>query len=186
MNQRKRSADSTISMEALRSALKSQYHASLSMLRTAIRRCPDNLWTSRGGHANQFWRIAYHTLYYTHLYLQPNNRVFGPWEHHQRGIQRMDTPLGSRRPYTKAEVLAYWSICRSMVDDAVDALDLNNPQSGFSWYKVPKMEHQIVNIRHIQYHQAQLADRLRVATGAGVGWADARRSAHARATGQRQ
>ncbi|HEU4797982.1 MAG TPA: hypothetical protein VFT63_03585, partial [bacterium] len=73
----------------------------------------------------------------------------------------------------------------SMVDDAVDALDLNNPQSGFSWYKVPKMEHQIINIRHIQYHQAQLADRLRVATGAGVGWADARRSANARATGQR-
>jgi len=187
MNQRKRSADSTISMEALRSALKSQYHASLSMLRTAIRRCPDNLWTSRGGHANQFWRIAYHTLYYTHLYLQANNRIFSPWEHHQPGIHHMDKPMrGSRRPYTKAEVLAYWSLCRSMVDDAVDALDLTNPQSGFSWYKVPKMEHQIVNIRHIQYHQAQLADRLRVATGAGVGWADARRSVHPRATGQRQ
>jgi len=182
MDQRKRSAHRTISAEALRSALKSQYHASLSMLRTAIRLCPDNLWTSSGGHANQFWRIAYHTLYYTHLYLQPNNRVFRPWEHHQRGIQRMDTPLGTRRPYTKAKVLAYWSICRSMIDDAVDALDLTNPQSGFSWYKVPKMEHQIVNIRHIQYHQAQLADRLRVATGAGVGWADARRRTRTRAT----
>ncbi|OFX13476.1 MAG: hypothetical protein A2V59_04800 [Armatimonadetes bacterium RBG_19FT_COMBO_69_19] len=72
-----------------------------------------------------------------------------------------------------------------MVDDAVDALDLNDPQSGFSWYKVPKVEHQIVNIRHIQYHQAQLADRLRAATGAGVNWADARRRARARATGQR-
>jgi hypothetical protein len=79
------------------------------------------------------------------------------------------------RAYTKAEVLAYWRICASMVDDAVDALDLTAPQSGFSWYKIPKMEHQIVNIRHIQYHEAQLADRLRVATGAGVGWADARR-----------
>jgi len=157
------------------------------MLRTAIRRCPDDLWTARGNHANPFWWIAYHTLFYTHLYLQPNNRVFHPWEHHQPGIHHMDKPMrGSRRPYTNAEVLAYWSLCRSMVDDAVDALDLTNPQSGFSWYKVPKMEHQIVNIRHIQYHQAQLADRLRVATGAGVGWADARRSVHARATGQRQ
>ena len=75
------------------------------------------------------------------------------------------------------------SICASLVDDAVDALDLNNPRSGFSWYKIPKMEHQIVNIRHIQYHEAQLADRLRVAIGAGVGWADARRSARVRATG---
>ncbi len=185
MDQRERSADSTISMVAFRSALKSQYHAALAMLRAAIRRCPDDLWTSSGGHANPFWRIAYHTLYYTHLYLQPNNWAFRPWEHHQRGIQRMNKPLKTRRPYTKAEVLAYWSICKSMVDDAVDALDLNDPQSGFSWYKVPKMEHQIINIRHIQYHQAQLADRLRVATGAGANWADARRSAKARATGQR-
>lgn len=79
------------------------------------------------------------------------------------------------RPYTKAEVLAYWRICDAMVDAAVDSLDLKASQSGFSWYKIPKLEHQIVNIRHIQYHQAQLADRLRVATGAGVGWADARR-----------
>ena len=186
MDQRKRSVNRTISMEAIRSALKSQYHASLAMLRAAIRRCPDDLWTSSGRHANPFWRIAYHTLYYTHLYLQPNNWVFRPWEHHQRGIQRMRTPLKTKRLYAKAEVLAYWSICESMVDDAVDALDLNDPQSGFSWYKVPKMEHQIINIRHVQYHQAQLADRLRVSTGAGANWADARRRARARVTGQRR
>src|SRR3989475_7730079 len=186
VRKRKRSADSTIAMEALRFALKSQYHATLAMMRTAIRRCPDDLWTGSDGHANPFWRIAYHTLFYTHLYLQPDNRVFRPWGQHQRGIQHMDRPLRTRRPYAKAEVPTYWSICESLVDDAVEALDLHSPQSGFSWYKIPKMEHQIVNIRHIQYHEAQLADRLRVATGAGVGWADARRSVHARATGQRQ
>ncbi len=182
MGQRKRSGDSPISMEALRSAVKSQYHACLSMLRAAIRRCPEDLWTSRDGHANPFWRIAYHTLFYTHLYLQANNRIFHPWEHHQRGIQHMERWRKTWRVYTKAEVLAYWRICVAMVDDAIDALDLNAPQSGFSWYKIPKMEHQIVNIRHIQYHEAQLGDRLRMATGAGVGWADARRSANARKT----
>jgi hypothetical protein len=79
------------------------------------------------------------------------------------------------RVYAQADVLAYWHICESLVDDAVDALDLTARRSGFSWYKIPKMEHQIVNIRHIQYHEAQLADRLRAATGVGVGWADARR-----------
>jgi hypothetical protein len=179
MGKRARSAYATNTIEALRPALKSQYHATLAMLRAAITRCPDDLWISSNDHANPIWRIAYHTLYYTHLYLQPNNWMFRPWEHHQQGIQRMNKPLKTRRPYTKAEVLAYWSICESTVDDAVDALDLNDPQSGFSWYKVPKMELQIINIRHIQYHQAQLADRLRVATGVGVGWADARRSAPA-------
>lgn len=185
MGQRKRSVSGTTSMEAIRSALKSQYLASLRMLRGAIRLCPDSLWTSSRHHTNPFWRIAYHTLYYTHLYLQPNNRVFRPWEHHQRGIQHFQNPLKPRRPYTKAEVLSYLSICESMVDDAVDALDLTDPQSGFSWYRIPKMELQIVSIRHIQYHEAQLADRLRAATGIGVGWADARRRTRARATGHR-
>ncbi len=68
----------TSSLEALRSALKSQYHASLAMLRTAIRACPEDLWSSSDGHANRYWRIAYHTLYYTHLYLQsvPRRRTW--------------------------------------------------------------------------------------------------------------
>jgi hypothetical protein len=183
--QRKRPAVTTVPMDALRSALKSQYHATLAMLRAAIRQCPDDLWTSSDGHKNPFWRIAYHTLYYTHLYLQPNNRVFRPWEHNQPGIQGFEKPLGARRrPYTKDEVLAYWAVCDAMVDHAVDTLDLTAPLSGFSWYKIPKLEHQLVNIRHVQYHEAQLADRLRAATGAGVGWADARRK-RGRATAQR-
>lgn len=170
----RKKADAVFPLEVLRSALKSQYHASLTMLRDAIRKCPDDLWAARSRHANPFWRIAYHTLYYTHLYLQPNNRAFRPWEHNQRGIHRMSTPMRGRRPYTKAEVVDYWGIVDGAVDEAVDALDLTSPHSGFSWYKIPKAAHQIVNIRHIQYHQGQLADRLREATGAGVNWADAR------------
>ena len=169
MDRRTRSASATNSVDVLRSALKSQYHASLAMLRAAIKRCPDDLWIGSDSHANPIWRIVYHTLYYTHLYLQPNNWTFRPWAHHQQGIQRMNEPLKTGRPYTKTEMPAYWSICEAMIDDAVDALDLCDPQSGFSWYKVPKMELQIINVRHIQYHQAQLADRLRAATGAGVG-----------------
>lgn len=185
MEQRVRVVEGTTPLEALRSALKSQYRASLAMLRTAIRACPEDLWSSSDDHANPYWRIAYHALYYTDLYLQPNNRVFRPWELHQKGIQHMDRWRRTWRPYTKAEVLAYWHICDSMVDGAMDSLDLNASQSGFSWYKIPKLEHQIVNIRHVQYHQAQLADRLRVAIGAGVGWADARQSVKSRAIGRR-
>ena len=185
MGKRARSAYATNPIDVLRSALKSQYHATLAMVRAAIKRCPDDLWTSSGGHANPFWRIAYHTLYYTHLYLQPNNWTFRPWEHHRGGFQRFERSPRGGRPYTKAEVLAYWRIYDAMVDDAVDALDLNSPESGFSWYKgFPKAEHQILNIRHIQYHEAQLADRLRAAMGAGVNWAYARRSAPARAARQ--
>jgi hypothetical protein len=73
-------------------------------------------------------------------------------------------------------MLAYWSFCDEMVDRAVDALDLQSSESGFSWYKISKLEHQILNIRHIEHHMAQLADRLRATTGIGIKWVGARRA----------
>src|SRR5688572_18507228 len=75
-------ATDIIDTETLRSILKSQYHAALAMLRETLERCPDDLWTSTE-HRNSFWQIAYHTLFFTHLYIQPNEAAFRPWEHHQ-------------------------------------------------------------------------------------------------------
>ena len=40
MRKREGSADATDTIEALRSVLKTQYHAALAMLRAAIKRCP--------------------------------------------------------------------------------------------------------------------------------------------------
>jgi len=171
--------------ETMRPILKSQYHATLAMLRDTIERCPDALWTG-GDYLNPFWRIAYHALYYTHFYLQPNADSFRPWEHHQTGIQFMDDqerapdrarigelphrPPRTGKPYSKEEVLAYWNICDSAIDRAVDALDLANLDCGFFWYNVSKMEHQIISLRHLQHHMAQLGDRIRAATNTGIGW----------------
>jgi hypothetical protein len=170
--------------EGLRAILKSQYHAALAMLRETIERCPDDVWYSKE-HTNSFWQVAYHALFFAHLYLQPNEAAFRPWEGHQSDVQHPDGIPGTAdpnstlplipKPYTKAEVLAYWNVCEQMVDDAVDALDLDSPDSGFSWYKVSKLEHQIVNIRHIEHHMAQLADRLRSSAGIGIRWVGARR-----------
>src|SRR5215469_16662919 len=61
-----------------------------------------------------------------------------------------------------------------MVDDAVEALDLDRTESGFSWYRMFKLEHQFVNSRHIQHHGAQLIDRVRSAADIGVRWVAAR------------
>lgn len=188
--------DNSVPQEALRAILKSQYHAALAMLRQAIERCPDDLWSS-GNHTNPFWRIAYHALFFTHLYIQPKLETFSPWEHHQTGLQYMDDipgppeiddlvelphrPPQTGEPYTKTEMLAYWSVCEEMIDDAVDALNLLDPESGFSWYKLSKLEHQIISIRHTQHHTAQLVDRVRAATDTGVDWVSAGRGAERRA-----
>jgi hypothetical protein len=147
------------------------------------------LWAG-GDYRNPFWRIAYHALYYTHFYLQPNAESFRPWEHHQTGIQFMDDqerpanrskigelphlPPKTGKPYTKEEVLAYWNICDNEVDRAVDALDITNAECGFFWYKASKIEHQLISIRHLQHHMAQLGDRIRAATNSGIGWVGSR------------
>ena len=171
----------------LRAVLKSQYHAALAMLREAIHKCPEELWFSER-YKNACWQIAYHTLYFTHLYLQPDEKSFRPWEHHQANVQhpdgfgppQPDNPLPViPRPYTQEEALMYWDFCDAMVDRAVDALDLDSPHSGFSWCKVPKLEHQLVNIRHIEHHMAQLADRLRSSAEIGVRWVSAVRQEEA-------
>jgi hypothetical protein len=39
----------------------------------------------------------------------------------------------------------------------VDDLDLSATACGFPWHPMPKLEHQLVNIRHIQHHQRRLA-----------------------------
>lgn len=169
---------------ALRPILKSQYHAALAMLEDALRQCPEDVWFGRR-HLNAFWQIAYHTLFFTHLYLQPRESAFRAWEHHQPDVQHPDGIGGPPdpnstlplipEPYLRMQVLDYWSVCNRMVDEAVDALDLDSPDSGFSWYKVSKLEHQLINIRHLQHHTAQLTDRLRSDANIGVKWVGSRR-----------
>jgi hypothetical protein len=175
----------------LRRALEDQYHAALWMLRGAIELCPDEVW-SAGGPGVPLWRIAYHALYYTHLYLQAGEASFTPWEHHQTGIQDLDDvpapphlqellelpsrPPQTGVPYTKSQVFAYWAVCDRMVDGAIEDLDVAAAETGFSWHTPSrsKVEQHINSIRHIQHHTSQLAGRVRATTGASVAWVSTR------------
>lgn len=163
----------------LKTSLKSQYHATLETLRRTIVNCPDDLWYSTE-YMTTFWQLAYHTLFFAHLYSQVDEASARPWEHQQSNVQNPDAIPGDPdpksdlplipNPYTREQVLDYWKFCDDNIDNWVDALDLENPESGFWWYKMPKIEHQIVNIRHIQHGAAQLADRLRSKLNIGIGW----------------
>jgi hypothetical protein len=161
----------------IQSALKSQYHAALKTLRLAVEKCPDALWDDPADGPAPFWRVAYHALFCTHFYLQQHQDSFIPWAHHREEANFLDVVPGDNRrppkpcqPYTRAELLEYWRVCDEMIDRGVDALDLSAPQCGFWWYKMPTLDHQILNIRHTQHHAAALATRLRRTAGIGVEW----------------
>lgn len=157
-------------------AIISQYHAALSMLQQSIENCPESLWfdpTAR----NKYWQVAFHVLFYTHLYLQPSGDGFEQWSKH-RGQSEF---LGDRvpwspddkpeigEPYTQAEILEYLAFCREEVDSQVNALDLA-AESGFEWLPFNKLELQFYNIRHIMQHTGELSGRLFEQKGIEINW----------------
>jgi hypothetical protein len=159
----------------VQSALKSQYHAALKTLHEVIEKCPEAMWQDPADTA-PFWRVAYHTLFFAHLYIQQKQEAFTPWGRHREEAQyiafvpRENRPPKPCEPFTRDELLEYCSACDAMIDAGVDALDLSAPQCGFPWYKMPTLEHQIVNIRHIQHHAAALSSRLRRSAGISITW----------------
>ena len=103
--------------------IKSQFKASLAMLRQAIEKCPDALWTD-ASYKNPFWRVAYHTLIYTHFYLGPSEDDFVPWEKHQQDLQLLGQEIPGMVIYRRVEVLDYLALVLDQVDLQVEAMDL--------------------------------------------------------------
>ena len=134
----------------------SQYYAALAMLKETIVACPDELWHHEDDE-NKFWQVAYHALFYTHLYLQPSEEAFEPWPGH-RETYRLGVQDGAE-PATKATVLAYLDFCRREAAKKVPTIVLDAP-SGFDWLPFSKFELQLYSIRHVQQHVGELMERL--------------------------
>ncbi len=160
----------------MRDEVASQIRAALKMLRLAIEACPDALWTRETDH-NPTWVLAYHTLYFAHLYLSPSEEAFEPFERDvagRPGFGKTDlgdwTKLTAKDVYTKANVLAYCDHIDGHVSELVRAAPFDGP-SGFHWLPFSRGEAHLYNLRHIQHHAGQLAERLRQTSGVGSGWA---------------
>lgn len=159
----------------LKEVIQSQYLAALEMLNRAVEQCPQEAWDNKN-EKNRFWHICYHTLFYTHLYLQRKEEDFTPWEKHREEYPFLGTlPWPPHReptigePYTRSEILEYLEFCNCEVKQLVPSLELD-AESGFYWLPFNKLELQIYNIRHIQHHAGQLIDRLRNREDVGVDW----------------
>ncbi len=116
--------------------------------------------------ARTFWRIAYHALFYTHLYAMPHVDDFVAWPKHIEHAKEIYLGPDEEVPpiettYTQADVLEYLDWMVLQIDGWVDALDLDSETCGFYWYDpFPKLDHQILNVRHIGVHVGQLSERL--------------------------
>jgi|WetSurMetagenome_2_1015567.scaffolds.fasta_scaffold175542_2 hypothetical protein len=153
-----------------------QYYAALEMLRLAVTKCPDILWDDPND-KNKFWHIAFHTLFYTHLYLQVSESQFVPWAKQRKDYQflgRLPWPPHEQvvigEPYTKEEVLEYLELCRAQAREMLALTDWEAETSGFSWLPFGKLDLQLYNLRHIQHHTGELMERLGTRAGIDVDW----------------
>ena len=156
----------------LQESICSQYHASLEMFRQTVLKCPEAMWND-SRHRNRTWLVAYHALFYTHLYLEPAEEEFTPWPGHRENVHRMGTPepeSGANETYSIEEILAYLDHLQEKTAAMVDRLDLTSDQSGFNWLPFGKLELQFYNIRHLQQHTGELSERLGQEAGLDIYW----------------
>ena len=61
----------------IRSAVAGQFGAALRMFRDCVERGEGGTWLAAVG-KYPFWQVAYHTFFFAHLYVQPNEAAFRP------------------------------------------------------------------------------------------------------------
>jgi uncharacterized damage-inducible protein DinB len=138
------------------------------MLQAAIEKCPGDLWADPKD-TNKFWHIAYHALFYTHLYLSPSQDEFSAWSKHREEYNSMEPLPQTRQAYSQAEILEYLQLVQEQVEKQIDLLDLDE-ESGFSWLEMNKTELLLYNLRHLQHHVGELCERLGSSAKIDVPW----------------
>lgn len=150
-----------------------QYRASLAMLGQAIDRCSDELWLA-ARHNPPFWRVAYHTLFFTDLYLSETVSAFVPWSGHREQLESLDPLVAvAGPPCTQADIAAYCASLSRGVAARIADYNLSGP-SGMPWLPFTKLELQFYNTRHIHHHAGQLSIWLREESEREIDWVGSR------------
>jgi hypothetical protein len=165
-------------LDTLKQLIANEYEASLCMLNHCITRCPDAGWDAPVANL-KFCQAAFHTVFFTDLYLQPGDdfEAFKRQPFHaERRDDFGDYEEWQNRPqvrlYERAFVLAYLLHVRGKARETVarESAEVLSGPSGFSWRKCSRAELHVYNMRHVQHHAAQLSLRLRLDHGIDVPW----------------
>jgi uncharacterized damage-inducible protein DinB len=157
---------------AWRVAVTGQFGAAIDMLENAIRACPDAHWSDDSTPvAQQFWYLAFHTLWWLDCYLGTNEKSFRPPAPYTR--DELD-PAGiyPERAYTPAELLEYLAHGRRKMRERLAALTEAEAAApcGFERKPFSTLELLIYGLRHVQHHTAQLNLLLRQKTDSAPRW----------------
>src|SRR5919108_4187638 len=107
---KRRRGGATVMIDYLKTLLTGQFEASLCMLNSCVRECPQEHWENKIANAT-FRQVAYHTLFYADLYLSPSLEAFEATDLHRRGGLRPARAMDCVG-LTKDDTLAYLAVCR--------------------------------------------------------------------------
>jgi hypothetical protein len=165
-------------LDTLKELLAHQYEGSLSTLNLCVARCPDASWTQPVAKW-KFCQAAFHTAFFTDLYLQPSDDVEA-FKHEPFHLEHRDVfgdyeELEDRAQvllYEKPFVLSYLQQVRRKAQETIarESADVLAGPSGFGWRKCSRAELHVYNIRHVQHHAAQLSLRLRLDADVDIPW----------------
>lgn len=145
----------------------SQYLASLEMLKQTIAQCPEPVWNAASDR-NRFWQVAYHALFFTHLYLGESEEAFRPWSKHRGGYEDFPAPENGE-PYDKNTILEYLAFCEQEVRERVPELNME-AIAAFHSRSRSTLELQVYSIRHIMQHAGELMERLGTRGDVKIDW----------------
>jgi hypothetical protein len=163
-----------------KTALKSQFIASIEMLGKAIQACPEELWHAKlwddpnaPPGFSDFWYVAYHTLFWLDLYLSGAAEGFNPPPPFDLNELEPERVLPSR-VFRKDELLAYLDHCRQecagILDDFSDEKAHQDCEFPWSKGKISYAELLLDNMRHVQEHGSQLCMFLGQRITFNPGW----------------
>ena len=147
-----------------------QFGAAIDMLENALLVCPEAVWGDRIGQ-HEFWYLAYHTLFYLDFYLSESEVGFAPPAPYTLGELDPEGEMPDR-VYTKTELHTYLVHGREKCRATIAALsdERANQRCGFGRREMSVAELLLYNLRHVQYHAAQLNLLLRQRTDSAPRW----------------
>lgn len=169
----------TVEIDLFRKILLSQFRSCLSMLRSNINECPEEIWAlsmwpdaQSDGRLSQYWYVIFHTLFWADLYLGGNDKEYQPPSPFT--LDELD-PVGivPAEPFDRDTLLSYLVYVekRSELILLVTSEKEFARICEFSWgFKIIYAELVVDCIRHIQEHSAQCSMFLGQITYASQEW----------------
>jgi hypothetical protein len=147
-------------LELFKQIVIGQFEAALCMLNACVENCAEEHWEGKIAQGPFRW-VAYHTLFFTDLYLSPSENAFELRELNLRGGDERGEE--ACEGLNKEDALAYVAICRQKAVETLagETRQILEGPSGFSYRKCSRAELHLYNIRHVQHHTGQMSAYLR-------------------------